>query len=269
VVGAITVQDGRFTYGGRDDVFHGLSFDVNQGDLLSILGPNGCGKTTLLRCMSGALRMQGGRVLLDGQDVARLDSTQIAQRIGFVFQEHTVVFPFTVLQVVSMGRTPYLGLFSAPSPKDIGIAEDSLHIVGIWHLRDKPYSQISGGERQLALIARALTQEPQILLLDEPTSHLDFGNQVLMLRIIRQLVEHRGLCVVMATHFPNHAVLVSTKVALMKGGRMDPPGAPDQVMTEESLRRLYGVAVKVVSLGGEGANGRARVVIPLMDADEE
>lgn len=265
--GTIAIRDGRFAYG-THEVFREISFEVRPGQILSLLGPNGCGKTTLLRCIAGSLRLSEGTVLLGNQDTARFSVNELARKVAFVFQEHTVIFPFSVLELVCMGRTPYLGLFESPSAEDEQIAADALKSVGLFHLKDKPYSQISGGERQLALIARALTQQPRTLLLDEPTSHLDFGNQVLLLRIIRRLVRDQGLSVIMATHFPNHAMLVSSHVALMKKGRIMPPAPPENLITETNLKSLYGVGVKVVSLEGRKSPG-SRVVIPIMDEDDE
>jgi iron complex transport system ATP-binding protein len=259
----VELQKGGFGYANKE-VFRDLNLKVEDGEILCLLGPNGCGKTTLLRCISGALGLNGGRVLLDGRDSASLDVTERARIIGFVFQEHTIAFPFSVLEVVRMGRTPYLGLFATPSSRDTEIAEEALRTVGLWHLRDRPYTQVSGGERQLALIARALTQNPRLLLLDEPTSHLDFGNQILILRIVRRLVRERGLTVVMATHFPNHAMMVSDRVALMSRGGLDRTGDPVETMTEASLHSLYGVKVRIVSVPEEGG-GSSRVIVPVMD----
>jgi iron complex transport system ATP-binding protein len=263
----ISVENARFGYGEKD-VFRDVNLSVSEGEILCLLGPNGCGKTTLLKCIAGAMRLKGGYVYLNGRDTTSLSVTEVARNVGFVFQEHTVVFPFTVLELVRMGRTPHLGLLSAPSSRDTEIAEEALETVGIWPLKDKPYTQMSGGERQLALIARALTQQPQVLLLDEPTSHLDFGNQVLILKIVRRLVKQRGLSVLMATHFPNHAMLVSSKVVLMKHGELSTIGDPDITITEANLRMLYGIEVKIVCLG-DRSSGQSRVVVPMMDPTDD
>ena len=186
-----------------------------------------------------------------------------ARIMGFVFQEHNVLFPYSVQDVVNMGRAPYLGIFAAPSKTDERIAGEALDLVGIGHLSERRYTEISGGERQLALIARALTQEPSILLLDEPTSHLDFGNQVLILNTIGRLARERRLTVVMATHFPNHALLTSNRVALMKDGGFMTVAHPERAITEETLRTLYGVDVRVMSFDN-GAGRQTRAVIPVL-----
>jgi iron complex transport system ATP-binding protein len=260
----ISLRNASFRYA-EQDLFSNLNLDVAKGELLCILGPNGCGKTTLLRCLNGSLRLREGSVRLNGKDISSLSVVQIARVMGFVFQEHSTLFPYSVLEAVRMGRSPHLGLFSSPSKKDTEIAVASLEAVGIGRLKDKPYTKISGGERQLALIARALAQEPEVMLLDEPTSHLDFGNQILILETVERLAREKKLSIVMTTHFPNHAMMVSTKVALMKEGRFLAIGEPKQTMTETNLQRLYGVPVKVIDLEAASSNG-VKYVVPLMSS---
>ncbi len=259
----IRLENAAFSYGDHL-IFRGLSLQLEGGQILCLLGPNGCGKTTLLRCVSGLSPMPEGRVLLDGRDVASLSEIERARIMGFVFQEHHVLFPYTVLDVVRMGRAPHLGLFSVPSQRDTQIAEEAIEAVGIGRLRLKRYTEISGGERQLALIARALAQEPHILLLDEPTSHLDFGNQTLILETIQRLARERGLAVLMATHVPDHALFVATQVALMKAGGFVASGAPDEVVTEKNLRELYGIEVKIIQVNVADRAAPVRSAIPLL-----
>lgn len=258
----LSLQAASFSYGPRP-IFQGLDLELGPGEIVSLLGPNGCGKTTLLRCIAGLLPLQSGRVLLDGRDLATLDETSRARSMGFVFQEHTVLFPYTVLEVVSMGRAPHLGLFSVPSARDTEIAIQAIETVELQDLALERYTRISGGERQLALVARALAQEPRVLLLDEPTSHLDFGNQMLVLETVRRLARERGLTVLMATHAPDHALFVADRVALMQRGGFLAVGPPDRVMTEESLKELYGINVKMVAVAGEGGGSLARAAIAL------
>jgi iron complex transport system ATP-binding protein len=166
------------------------------------LGPNGCGKTTLFRTILGLLPRQGGSVRLDGHDLATLSRRDVAQRIGYVPQAQAGYFPFTVREMVLMGRTAHLSLFATPSPRDDAVAERMLDTLGMLHLADHRYTEISGGERQLALIARALTQEPKLLVMDEPTANLDFGNQLLVLDRIGTLAR-QGMAIILSTHDPD------------------------------------------------------------------
>lgn len=235
----LILKDATFSYGKRE-IFSNLNLEVSSGDIFCLLGPNGCGKTTLLRCLSGALKLKKGSVWLDGEEISSLGTKEIACLVGFVFQEHRSSLPYSVLDLVLMGRAPHLGMFSTPAEKDTEIAERALELVGISHLRDKRCTHISGGERQLALIARTLAQETEVILLDEPTSHLDFKNQTLVLRMITRLAK-QGLTIIMSSHFPNHAFLCSNRVAMMEGGRFIAIGRPEDAVTETNLKVTYGI----------------------------
>ncbi len=258
----LAISDAEFSYGERD-IFHHLNLEVMSGEVCCILGANGCGKTTLLRCIAGTLKLQSGEIYVDGHDVYDLKINKRAGRIGIVFQEHNIAFPYNVLEVVKMGRTAHLNLFNTPSRKDTQIAEEKLAMVGMLHLKDKPYNQLSGGERQLILIARTIAQEPEVVLLDEPTSHLDFRNQVLILKIINQLVA-KGLTVIMSTHLPNHAFLVSGKSAIMHNGSFIAIGDPTTVVTEENMKTAYGVDVKIRDVALDGLNDLIKVCVPVL-----
>jgi iron complex transport system ATP-binding protein len=262
----LKLVSGTFNYGERV-IFKDLDLSVNRGDVLYILGANGCGKTTLLRCLNGALKLKSGRVLLENLDIKTMSAIDIAKHMGFVFQEHSAPFPFTVMEVVRMGRAPYLGMFSHPGIRDDLLAEQALDMVGMLHLKDKPYTQISGGERQLVLIARTLTQEPQMVLLDEPTSHLDFKNQTLVLRMVNMMAEN-GMTVVMTTHLPNHAMQFSNKVVLMNNGEFLASGSPEGTLTEEHLRKTYGINVKIYSASSTGKGSDIKYCIASTDPQE-
>jgi iron complex transport system ATP-binding protein len=261
----LQLNDVSFSYG-EQDIFSDLNLEVARGEILCILGANGCGKTTLLRCINGTLRPKSGRIVLDGTDIATINVIELARHIGTVFQEHSAPFPFSVLEVVRMGRAPHLSFFASPSKCDTAIALDALEQVGMSHLKDKPYTQISGGERQLVLIARTLAQEPDIILMDEPTSHLDFKNQVLVLKMISKLSQRR-LTVIMSTHLPNQAFLVSGKVALMTDGKLLATGYCNDVMTEKNLMDTYGIGLRIVEIDDDKRGRATRVCIPVMDSD--
>ncbi len=242
----IKIEKISFRYGPVNTrfVFESVTFSISGGELVCFLGPNGTGKSTLLKCLNGILKPTEGTVYLDGVSLSSLSRGEIAKKIGFVPQSQTSIFPFLVRDVVVMGRTPHLSTFSSPSRKDRRIADEIMEQVGIAHLAAQPCNMISGGEWQLVLIARALTQQPEILILDEPTSHLDLGNQLRVLNFVYGLVKS-GITVVMASHFPDHAFLGSSNVAILKDGSIIVHGAPDDVITEPILEKTYGVRVKV------------------------
>lgn len=225
-------------------VLSDVSFSIGPGEALCLLGPNGVGKTTLFRSMLGFLKPFGGRIALDGDDIATWSSRTLAKRIGYVPQNHTPPFAYPVLDVVTMGRLSRISPIASPSKRDTEKAAECLERLGISHLADKLYTQISGGERQMVLIARSLAQEPEVLVMDEPTASLDYGNQVKVLRQISHLVKE-GISVIMTTHFPDHAFLCATKVGLITRDWVR-FGTPDEVVTEDSLKETYGVDVRIV-----------------------
>ncbi len=247
----LSVTDLSFSYEPGQPVWSGVSVDVRAGEALSILGPNGTGKSTLMRCMANLITPDAGKVIVDGTDIRKMGRRAIARAIAFVPQLHNPVFAFTALDVVVMGRTAHLQHFASPSPRDYSLALEAMDTFGISHLADKSYNNTSGGERQLILFARAVAQEARILLLDEPTSHLDFGNQARTLELVNGLAE-QGLAVVMTTHFPDHALAYSKRTVLIAEGRMLGYGLTDHVVGSESLSRLYGLNVEIVSLQGGG-----------------
>lgn len=245
-----------FSYDG-ERIFEDISFSIERGDVLCILGPNGTGKTTLIKCLNGLHDVDSGEILVNGKNIRKLSFSEISKHIGYIPQSHVPSFPFTVMDVVIMGRAPYLNLTDSPKEKDIQIALDSLKTLGIENLKDKEYTNLSGGERQLVFLARVLCQQPDILILDEPTSHLDFGNQIKLLEIIDNLSK-AGLSIIMSSHFPDHAFLSSTKVAIMKNKRFIDFGTPEDVVTEENLRKAYSIDVKLIELDNE-----RKVCVPL------
>jgi len=256
----IEMRGAAFRYG-RHEVFRNLDLDVYRGELLSILGPNGCGKSTLLRCIGGALELNEGTVRIDGADIGGLAPELRARRVGFLFQQHTPSFPFSVFDVVSMGRAPHLGMFGVPSAADAALVEEALNRVSMLHARDRPYTELSGGERQLILLARTLVQQPDVILLDEPTSHLDFRNQVLSLKMIGSLVQ-QGVTMIMTTHDPNHALLFPGRVALMRPGGRLLTGPASEVITDATLSATYGIDIATFSVPRRGGPGDLRLCSP-------
>ena len=259
----LDVQDLAFGYPGKE-VGHGVTFGLAGGEVLCLLGPNGGGKTTLFKTILRLLAPRQGRVAVDGEPVAGWSRGRLARVFGYVPQAQLGIFPFTVAEIVLMGRTAHIGPFAMPSRGDRAVAEEMLAVLGIGHLATQPYTEISGGERQLTLIARALAQQPAILVMDEPTASLDFGNQVRVLGEIEHLAA-RGMAVMLSTHDPDHAFLCAHQVALLQQGRLARLGPPDEVITRESLRDVYGVDVTVIEVAR--ADGRlARVCVPALGA---
>ena len=224
-----------------------ISLTVDSGSVLCLLGPNGSGKTTLFKTMLGLIPAQGGRVLLEQRSLDELNRSQIARRIAYVPQAHNAPFAFEVLEVVLMGRTAQLGVFAQPGESDRKAARTALSRLNIEDLAKADYTQLSGGQRQLVLIARALAQETPVLVMDEPTASLDFGNQVRVLEEIAGLA-HSGLTVILSTHDPDHAFAVGTQVALLHNGQIQTCGSPVEVLTSQTLGAVYGVDVRVDTL---------------------
>ena len=223
-----------------------VSFSLQRGELLCLLGPNGSGKTTLLRTLLGLLPPQSGEVRLLERPLSEWSRKALARHIGYVPQAHAGLFAFTVLDIVLMGRAAHVGRFAAPSAKDRAIAMQCLETLGIAALAECIYTQVSGGERQLALIARALAQEPALLFMDEPTASLDFGNQLRVLEHLLQLRE-RGIAILMSTHQPEHALRCADRTALVGEGGLIAVGATANVATVENLARLYRVSENAIA----------------------
>ena len=250
------VKNISFDYDG-EVIFSDISFSIERGDVLCILGPNGTGKTTLIKCLNGLNEINSGEILINGEDIRALSFRQISKHVGYIPQSHVPSFPFKVFDVVLMGRAPYLNLTDSPKDEDKKIALDALKTLGIEGLKDKEYTNLSGGERHLVFLARVLCQKPDILILDEPTSHLDFGNQIKLLEIIDNLARS-GLSIIMSSHFPDHAFLSSTKVAIMKNKKFIDFGTPDDVVTEENLKKAYSIDVKLMEL-----DDKRKVCVPM------
>lgn len=243
----VAARDLAVGYPGRV-VGEGFAVDIAAGDVVALLGPNGGGKTTLLKTLLGLLPPKAGTVLLDGRPLGDWPVRQRARLLAYVPQGHAATFAFTVEEVVTMGRTARTGLFARPSKHDRAVVRDALDHMGVAHLADRPYTMISGGERQLCLIARALAQEPRIVVLDEPTASLDFGNQGRVLREIRRLAAD-GLAVLFSTHDPNHALRFADHAVLIRDGGTLASGPAAEIIEPATLARLYGAPVEIVGTG--------------------
>jgi iron complex transport system ATP-binding protein len=245
---------------GTGTVGEDVTLSLAEGEVLALLGPNGAGKTTLFKTVLGLLPLKAGEITLDGKPLSGWSRRERARRIAYVPQAHAALFPFTVFDVVLMGRAAHLAPFAMPGAADRAAAEEALSSLGMAHLAERPYTEISGGERQMVLIARALAQSPSILVMDEPTSSLDYGNQMRLLAHIRRLSQ-RGLSIILSTHNPDHAFLVADRVALLHEARLIALGAPAEVLTPETMKRLYGIDVVIGSVVGS----EARLCAPRLD----
>ena len=250
----LAAQDLAFGYPGRR-IGSGVTLELARREVLCLLGPNGSGKTTLFKTLLGLLPAQGGSVLINGVDAGTLTRAAVARQISYVPQAHGAFFPFTVREIVLMGRVAHIGLFAAPSPADHAAADAAIERMGLTVLAGSSYTRISGGERQLTLIARALAQDARMVIMDEPTANLDFGNQVRVLERIRALAAE-GIGVLLSSHDPDHAFLCADRVAMLHQGRLLACGAPGSAITAERLQQIYGVEVVVAAVDLNGAERR-------------
>ena len=236
----LTVNQGGFYYQKDTPIFNDINFSVDSGEILAILGPNGAGKTTMLRCITGMLKWKQGESLLDGEPIHGMSPGKLWSRMAYVPQAKGASSAFTAFEAVLLGRSSRLGAFSTPKQEDLKKAKEVMELLGISHLMDKKCSAISGGELQMVLIARALASEPQVLILDEPESNLDFKNQLIVLDTITNLAQN-GMACVFNTHYPAHALQRSHKSLILSRGGDYVFGNTPSVVTEENIRKAFGV----------------------------
>lgn len=261
---SIEVSDLCFSYG-ENQVLDYVSFKADNNQLLSILGPNGVGKTTLFRCILGLLSGYSGQILLDGIDIKGLGAREMAKLIAYIPQFHYPSFNYSVFDMVLMGTSIQVSAISSPGVKQKKLVEKALERLGIDHLKNRGFTRISGGERQLVLLARALVQEAKILVMDEPTSNLDYGNQIRVLAEVKSLAKE-GYTIIQSTHNPDQTFLFSDQVMAMKDGKVLAWGTPSEIYSKSLIYDLYGVEVEMESL----YHDLVRVCIPksiLVDKD--
>ena len=228
-------------------VLDGVGLRLYKGEILSILGPNGAGKSTLLNCMAKLLKPDSGEIFICGINIRNMSHRDVARKISYVQQMHTPAFAYTVMDFVLLGRAPKIGFFRKPGAEDERIAFQALEMLNISHLANKPYTDISGGERQQATIARAVVQEPEAILFDEPTAHLDYGNQYKTLKMIRAM-SGRGYTVVFTTHNPDHAIMLGGKAAIIdRDGHLE-YGDSVSIITEERLKEVYKTELRLLEI---------------------
>ena len=258
----LSVHDLKYHYTPEHVVLKKISFDLEQGDILCLLGPNGTGKTTLIRCILSLYKPKGGTISLAGRDLAKTPAKLRAAMIAYVPQSTSITFPYCAGEIVLMGRVSHLALGARPGKKDRAAAEDAMETLGISWLRESPFNELSGGEKQMILVARALAQQAKILIMDEPTANLDYSNQVKMLRVIKNLAS-RGYSILMTSHYPDHAFLACTQALLMRDGVIMAQGAPEVIVTTENLTKLYSTPVIVTQAKTEKLD--TKVCIPIME----
>ncbi|MEG0391279.1 MAG: ABC transporter ATP-binding protein [Anaerovoracaceae bacterium] len=260
----LEVNNIGFSYEKGKTIFKNINFSVGEGEVLCIVGPNGCGKTTLVDCILGMNKPSCGEIYLNGKNIEELNAKEFARLVAYVPQGHKSTFAYTVLDIVTMGRTYATRIFSPPGEKEREIAREALEMVGMEGFEAREYTTLSGGELQLVIVARAIAQQSKLLIMDEPTSHLDFTHEMRVMEIITKLVKEKGLSIVMATHFLNQAYFlenagIQTRVALMGGENFSQMGTPSAVLNPENLEKTFNIVTEIVKDGA----GKRKYILPL------
>ncbi|MDR3366299.1 MAG: ABC transporter ATP-binding protein [Prevotellaceae bacterium] len=247
----------------KKTVLKHVCMELHTGQTICVLGKNGSGKTTLFKSILGILPLLSGEILLNGKSVCRWSRRKFARLVAYVPQARSLPFPFTALDVALFGRTAHLSAFALPARKDRLIAEECMEKLRIDHLKNRIFTQLSGGEQQMVIVARALAQQPAFLVMDEPTSSLDFGNQIKIIRQVNEL-KSESLGVLMATHSPDHAYMCGADVAVVHGGELRSCGHSSRVITEKMLRDVYGVDVRILTISGGGGEDGRKICMPII-----
>jgi len=245
-----------YAYSRPTPVLEGLDLDIAPGEFATVVGPNGAGKSTLLKLMAGLLDIQSGQIEFDGKAIGSFSAADLARRLAFVPQETHVVFPFTAAEIVRMGRLPFRTGFFFDSPEDGRRVAEAMERTEVTGLADKVFSEISGGERQRVVLASALAQSPEVLLLDEPTVYLDLRHQLEFYRILNELHDREGTTIVAVTHDVNLAARYSRRMIVIAEGRVAADGTPAEILTPDTLLRVFGIHASVVA----GPQGEVLVV---------
>ncbi|WP_324825594.1 ABC transporter ATP-binding protein [Sinanaerobacter sp. ZZT-01] len=249
----LEVKSLEFAYEKQTKIFSDVNFKVEKGNVMTILGPNGAGKSTLLNCITSLLKPTKGTILLKNTPMYEMELSQAAKIIAYVPQVHIPTYEYTAREFIVMGRAPHLGLFQKPSKRDYEIADYALVQLDAIGLADKCYTKLSGGERQLVTIARAIAQEPELIILDEPTAHLDYGNQVRAIRLIKKLAK-QGYGIIMTTHTPDHAILAGGQVGVLDYDGHLTVGTTEDAINENLLRHIYRTDVRIIYIEELGRN---------------
>lgn len=240
------VENLKFSYGGKE-ILKGIDFEINSSDIISILGPNGCGKTTLLKILLGFLKPSSGEVYFENKPIKNIKTKEFFQKVAYIPQIHETAFAYLVKDVVLMGRMPYKSLFSNYNNEDKKIVLEALEILGITHLQNEIYTTLSGGQRQLILIARAIAQQANVFIMDEPVNGLDFGNQYKLLNKLKELSK-QNLTFIKTSHHPDHVFFASKEAIFLNNGKILEKGEPNKIIREENIEKVYNLKSKIADL---------------------
>ena len=261
----LEVSKGFFKFKNTDYILKDINFSLEEGDILSVLGPNGVGKTTLIKCLTGLLKWTRGETFLDGKNISSIKENEIWSKISYIPQKRNFSFSYTGLEMVLFGSTSSLNIFEKPKEKERVRAKEVMKMIGIDHLSHKNANEMSGGELQMLLIARSLVKDPKIIILDEPESGLDYKNQLIILNLIKKLSE-RGVIIVMNTHYPEHALKISNKCLLLNYDKTYKFGNTREVLNRMNLKKSFSVDVKIEKISFDGKDYES--IIPLGIAEE-
>ena len=251
------IENGVMGYDGKP-ILRDVNIEIDTGSILCVLGKNGAGKTTFFKSLLGVLPLISGSIYLDDVNVAQWDRKKFASMVSYVPQAHSLPFSFTVMEVVLLGRSVHVKMFSSPSKKDKQIAEEALRKLKIWHLKDRVFSSLSGGEQQMVIVARAMSQQASFIVMDEPTSSLDFGNQIKIIRQVRDL-QDKSLGIIMSTHSPDHVFMCGAQAVIVDSGKIFSVGSCENV-SESLLKKIYGVDILIDECNKR--NHRRKVCVP-------